>query len=147
MTSNPGTRTLTAASAEAFVRDWHGSLLQGVPVEDLLPQLANGLRLELPAQVVRGAGEFRTWHAAGPHVPVADRRLAAARLDVRLSSPVHAEVSCVLPADADRPETRQQWSLVLRDGRLRIRTLAVRLRPESAPALVPAAAEPALAGA
>ncbi|MET9147642.1 hypothetical protein [Streptomyces sp. NPDC004042] len=152
MTRREGARALTAAAAEAFVRDWHTALCAGAPAAELVPHLANGLRLELPDHVVRGAEEFTAWHTAGQRLPLTGGDFAATPLEVHLSSPVHAEVSCALPGGPGRDPVRQTWWLVLQQGAPRLRTLTVHpefatdpaAEPRPAAATVPAAPEAAV---
>ncbi|WP_026252131.1 hypothetical protein [Streptomyces sp. PsTaAH-124] len=137
MTRREGARALTAAAAEAFVRDWHTALCAGAPAAELVPYLANGLRLELPHHVVRGAEEFTAWHTAGQRLPLTGGDFAVTPLEVHLSSPVHAEVSCALPGGPGRAPVRQTWWLVLQQGTPRLRTLTVHPEPATAPAAAP----------
>lgn len=124
--SQAATRTeWTAEVIDAVVRHWHTRLITEAPVTDLMADLANGVRLELPGQILRGTQEFRTWYERGQHAPLADHRLAHADCEVSISSPVHAQVTVRLPASADQAATRQEWWVVLQDEVPRIRTVVV----------------------
>lgn len=149
MTSSGGTPPLSAQEAEAFVRDWHARLTAEVPADELLAHLANGLRLELPTGIVRGPQEFRTWYEAGLHGPLADGRMAAASVEVAVTSPVHAQLTLTFPdpaEDGTGSGGRQEWWVVRQGGALRLRTIVVSApasRPTAAPE--PAVAEPVFA--
>jgi hypothetical protein len=133
---------LTAREAEAFVRHWLELLAAGAPADELVPALANGMRLELPAGIVRGPQEFRTWYEAGAHAPLAGHRFAGVSWEVDVTSPVHAQVTLAVPAgDGDAgPGCRQEWWVVRQSGVLRVRTIVV-TAPVPQPVPVPAAAE------
>ncbi|MFE0105116.1 hypothetical protein [Streptomyces sp. NPDC059009] len=133
---------LTGSAIEMFVRSWHQQLATAAPVEQLLPQLANGLRVELPDRILRGQGEFRRWYAAGAHAPLDDTRLADAAFDITVKSPVHAQVCVDLPGTDHLPAVRLEWWLVRTGGSLRVRTVTV---TADAPATPQAAPEPEFA--
>lgn len=143
MTSSDGAAPLAVREAEAFVRDWHRRLAAGGPTGELIATLANGVRLETPTAVLRGPDEFRAWYEAGQHEPLADHRIAGAEWDVTVTSPVHVQLTAVLPAAAGTgPSCRQEWWVVRQDGALRVRTIVVTtLAPQPAAEV----AEPAFA--
>ncbi|MEO3751593.1 hypothetical protein [Streptomyces sp. B6B3] len=124
---------LSAAGAEDLVRRWHRSVTDRVPVERLTPDLANGLRLDLPSAVVRGVADFCRWYADGRHLPLAGRSVALADVRVRLLSPVHAEVTATTTTGHDGWLARHEWWVVAQEEGPRIRTISVTW-PDSATA-------------
>ncbi|WP_405474991.1 hypothetical protein [Streptomyces sp. NBC_00009] len=138
------TPALTAEAAEVFVRTWHQKLSDGAATGELLTQLANGMRLELPGRIVRGLEEFADWHAQGLHTPLCDIRVLGASFQVTLSSPVHAQVVIDLQGDTDNASVQQEWWLVRKDGELHVRTICV---TSQQPASRAARAQPVLARA
>ncbi len=144
MTSSGGDPAVQ--EAQAFVRDWHRRLAAGGPIDELIATLANGMRLETPSAIVRGAQEFRAWYEAGQHEPLADHRIAEAVWEVKVTSPVHTQLTLTLPAaDGTGPAGQQEWWVVRQDGALRVRTIVV-TSPVPQPAAMPVVvAEPAFA--
>ncbi|CAL9674803.1 hypothetical protein [Streptomyces sp. enrichment culture] len=147
MTSSGSAVRLTATVAEAFVKDWLGRLAAGAPAEELLPALANGMRLELPTEIVRGSAEFRAWYESGRHGPLTDR-LTEASWEAGVTSPVHAQLTLTVPAGDGTGTCRQEWWVVRQNGVLRVRTIVVTApvtRPAAGPAPASSVAEPAYA--
>ncbi|MGP4109579.1 hypothetical protein ACTWP5_01505 [Streptomyces sp. 4N509B] len=141
---SPSSGRLTADAAEALVRRLHREVTDRVPVGRLTPHLANGLRLDLPGRVVRGLADFRRWYASGRHRPLTGADLALTDVEVRLLSPVHAEVRATVTAVRDSarasaqgsarggPGSEQTWLVVLQNGHLLVRTVSVEpLSPET----------------
>ncbi|MFD5317117.1 hypothetical protein [Streptomyces sp. NPDC127098] len=126
-------RRLTAARAEALVRRWHRALTDRRPLGELTEHLANGLRLDLPSGVVRGVEGFRRWYEAGDLLPLAGRGVALTGVDVRLLSPLHAEVTATTITGPGAVPTRHEWWVVRQPEGPRIRTISVR-QPAAAPA-------------
>ncbi|MBR7831092.1 hypothetical protein KDK95_32605 [Actinospica sp. MGRD01-02] len=141
-------RVLTPAHVHRLIETWCTALERRGPAAELLPHLANGLLLQLPDRTVRGTDEFARWyrrqHDHAESVAVLSAA-AAGRIDVRIATPVHAEVTISpwLPGHAP-----QNWWVVLRDGSARIRSISVRggaavPRPEPPAGPEPAARVPA----
>ncbi|MDT0306629.1 hypothetical protein RM780_06595 [Streptomyces sp. DSM 44917] len=116
---------LSAEGAEALVRRWHRAITNRVPVEQLTPHLANGLRLDLPTGVLRGIEDFRRWYASGRHLPLAGEAVDLAEIRVSLPSPVHAQVMVTTTAEPGAAPVRQEWWVVRQEGGPRIRTISV----------------------
>ncbi|TDC62576.1 hypothetical protein [Streptomyces hainanensis] len=133
---------LTSARAESLVRRWHRSLTDRRPLDELTAHLTNGLRLDLPSGVVRGVEGFRRWYEAGDLLPLAGHAVALTGVDVRLLSPLHAEVTTTTITGPGAVPTRHEWWVVRQPDGPRIRTISVRQ-----PAVAPAAARTALLSA
>lgn len=55
---------VTEAEADAFARDWFDRLNRHVPVEDILPLVADdGLEMAFPERTLHDHAEFRDWYA------------------------------------------------------------------------------------
>ncbi|GAA2734741.1 MULTISPECIES: hypothetical protein [Streptomyces] len=128
MTSAPSRSVLSVDAVHRLVDQWRAALARRAPVEELLPHLANGLLVELPGRIVRGAQDFRHWYGeSGGQAALCDDRPGADEVRVRVVSPVHAQVTLQDPGsspDAPAPLARQTWWVVLQDGVPRIRTMA-----------------------
>ncbi|MFI7276587.1 hypothetical protein [Streptomyces sp. NPDC049879] len=134
----PARSTPVAATVEDLVRDWYDALGRGVPAEQLLPYLANGLRIDLPTAVVRGPQEFSRWYLTDACLPFTRCKPEPAGIQVRVQSPVHAMASVSVAGPDGTPAARHEWWVVFQDGVPRIRTIAVEPRPSSeAPAPAP----------
>ncbi|MCE7007201.1 nuclear transport factor 2 family protein [Kibdelosporangium philippinense] len=130
-------QSITQAAVHGLVQDWFTALDQHDDVEVLLDLLTdNGLVLHLPQGTVRTHEEFRDWHAdmiATYFDEVRDLR------DVRIhaTSPLHAQVlvrvnwqsRMWVPPSASSVwvgvDSTEEWSVVLRDGKPKIRTCTV----------------------
>ncbi|MDT0446638.1 hypothetical protein [Streptomyces johnsoniae] len=123
--------TPPTATVEALVRDWYEALGRGVPAEQLLPHLANGLRIDLPTTTLRGRQEFERWYRTGACRPLTGARPEPGGIQVHMQSPVHALASVAVAGAGDVPPARHEWWVVLQDGVPRIRTIAV--QPRTAP--------------
>ena len=128
---------ITEAAVRRLVRDWCTALDRHDDVKVLLDLLAEaGLVMHLPERTVRSHDEFRSWYEENIGTYFDEVREV---LDVKVTatSPLHAEVSLRVNWQArtwapPAPDstwigvtTEETWSVVLRDGRPRIRTCTV----------------------
>jgi len=127
MTSAPARSVLTVHSVRRLVDQWTTALARRAPLDELLPHLANGLLLELPDRTLRGVGEFQAWYRESGARSLADARRAGGDVQVRLASPIHAQVTITnSPASPGLGTTHQAWWVVLQAGAPRIRSVVVR---------------------
>lgn len=130
-------RSLTESAARQFVQDWYAARDRHAPVETQLDFLArNGLVLRFPEMTVRSHDDFRTWYS-DITARFFDEVHDVQKVDVTLTSPVHADLSTLVrwQARVREPGTaRRHWlafdtsvtcSLVLQDGAVRIRTYGI----------------------
>lgn len=130
---------------QRLVRQWLAARDEGRPAEEVLQSLAeDGLVAHFPHVTLRGRQQFGEWYARAKSLFPRERH-EVEQVDVRLTSPLHAEVTLQLRWQLWGPhstqgwigaDTTQQWSVVLRDGSARLRTLAmdrVHLLANSAP--------------
>lgn len=128
---------LTEESVRQFVQDWYDALDRHDPIADVLPYLSrNGLTMRFPEATLHNVADFRDWYDAVTH-RFFDEVHELKRVDVRLVSPAHADVSVVVNWQArvwNPPAARsewlgfdasQTWSVVLQDGAPRIRSYSV----------------------
>jgi hypothetical protein len=145
-------RVLTASAVERTVTDWYAALDRHAPVEEVLQHLVpRGLVMHFPEGTVRGLRGFRTWYRTVCRL-FFDEAHRVDAVTVRPVTPLSAEVEVAVtwttrtwrpPAAQSRTlsfDARQSWSVVLHDGRPRIRTYTV-------DALTPRPGYPALADA
>ncbi|MEU7278410.1 nuclear transport factor 2 family protein [Streptomyces sp. NPDC045431] len=146
----PVTDLLTRSAVERTVTDWYAALDRHAPVEEVLHHLVpRGLVMRFPEGPVRGLAGFRSWY----------RKVCALYFDevhrvdavtVRPVDPRSAEVEVAVswrarvwsPPDAYSRtldfDARQTWSVVLLDGRPRIRGYTVDALTPRAGSPVPA---------
>lgn len=130
-------QVLTEAAVRQLVKDWYDGLDRHDPVEQLLPFLAtDGLVMNFPEVTSRGLDAFKEWYHTVTHL-FFDEVHVLKQVDVKLISPVHAEVVVVVNWQTkvwNPPAARsvwkgfdaaQTWSVVLQDGTPRIRTYTV----------------------
>ncbi|WP_433269165.1 YybH family protein [Actinosynnema sp. CS-041913] len=130
-------RPITEAAVRGLVQDWFAALDRHDDVEALLNLLApTGLVLHLPQATVRSHDDFRSWYQ-GMVATYFDEVHEVLDLRVQATSPLHAEVALKVnwqsrmwaPPSANSVwvgvDTAEHWSVVLRDGRPRIRTCTV----------------------
>lgn len=147
--TNPARAThqpvLREDEVQRLVRQWLAARDDGRPAEEVLQPLAeDGLVAHFPHLTLRGRQQFGEWYTRAKNLFPRERH-EVEQVDVRLTSPLHAEVTVRLRWQLWGPhstqgwigaDTVQQWSVVLRDGSARLRTLAmdhVRLLANSAP--------------
>jgi len=119
---------------QRLVRHWLQTRDQGRPAQEVLQCLAeDGLVVHFPHLTLRGRREFGDWYTRTKQLFPRERH-EVEQADVRLTSPLHAEVTLTLRWQMWGPhstqgwigaDTTQHWSVVLRDGTARLRTLAV----------------------
>ncbi|MEU4449438.1 nuclear transport factor 2 family protein [Actinosynnema sp. NPDC050801] len=136
MTGGAGDQ-ITEAAVLDLVRDWFAALDRHDDVEVLLDLLAQaGLVMHLPEGTVRGHDDFRSWYGENTNTYFDEVR-EVLDMTVTATSPLHAEVSLRVnwqsrmwapPAPNSAwigLTTTQTWSVVLCDGRPKIRTCTV----------------------
>lgn len=140
-----GPAVIDEPAVHRLVHGWLQARDKAHPTEEILAHLtAEGLVLHFPQTTLRGRNQFADWHTRTrtlfPH-----ERHTVDDIQIRLTSPLHAEVSVRLrwqlwsPGRADSwigVDATQHWSVVLRGEEARLRTLAMdrpRLLPGSAP--------------
>ncbi|RKN36695.1 nuclear transport factor 2 family protein [Streptomyces hoynatensis] len=151
----PATPVAPAASAAAsvlgepevhrLVQAWLEARDAGLPAQQVLEHLAPlGLVVHFPQVTLRGRDEFRDWYVRTKR-RFPQERHEVEQAEIRLTSPLHADVSVRLRWQLWRPqepdgwigvEATQHWSVVLRAGAVRLRTLDMdraQLLPDSAP--------------
>jgi hypothetical protein len=129
--------TLTVNDVRQLVQDWYDALDRHDPVEEVLPYLAsNGLIMRFPEGALRGEDDFRDWYKAVT-TRFFDEVHVLTEVDVKLTSPLHADVAVVVNWQArvwNPPAPRsewlgfdatQSWSVTLQDGLPRIRRYIV----------------------
>jgi hypothetical protein len=136
MTGGTGDQ-LTEVAVRGLVRDWFAALDRHDDVEVLLDLLTEaGLVMHLPERTVRSHDDFRAWYGEATSTYFDEVHDV---LDVKVThtSPLHAEVALrvgwqsrmwVPPAPNSAwvgVNTKEAWSVVLRDGRPKIRTYTV----------------------
>lgn len=117
----PDSATLREEHVRDLVERWNGALARRASLDELHGLFANGLLVELPDRALRGRAEFDAWYCGQPATTVA-RHAATGGITVRIVSPKHAEAEVV--GRHGRPW--QSIGVVLQDGVVRIRTVAVR---------------------
>jgi ketosteroid isomerase-like protein len=129
--------TLTETDVRRLVQDWYDALDRHDPIAEVMPFLAsNGLVMQFPEGTLRGADDFRQWYETVTH-RFFDEVHVLASVDVRMVSPVHADLVVVVNWQArvwnpPQPNSEwlgfdatQTWSVVLQDGAARIRRYIV----------------------
>ncbi|GAA3753151.1 YybH family protein [Salinactinospora qingdaonensis] len=129
--------SLDEQSVRLLVKEWYEALDRHDPEEKLISFLASdGLVMNFPEGTLRGIDGFRSWYQAVTN-KFFDEIHEITSVDVRMLSPVHAEVRVVVNwqtkvwnAPAPNSEwlgfdATQTWSVVLQDGTPRIRTYTV----------------------
>lgn len=137
--------TLDEQQVHRLVEHWLRARDERRPAQEVLqPLAADGLVVHFPQVTLRGRQQFRDWYTRTRQSFPYERH-EVEHVDVHLTSPLHAEVAVDLrwqmwgpPASGSwiGVEARQHWSVVLRGGSVRLRTLAMdhaRLLADSAP--------------
>jgi SnoaL-like domain len=130
-------QTLTEVAVRQFVQEWYEALDRHDPIDDMLPYLAsNGLVLRFPDATVRSHDDFRDWYEDVTS-RFFDEVHELRKVEVRMVSPVHADLSTVVNWQArawQPPAARSSWlgfetyrtcSVVLQAGAVRIRRYGV----------------------
>lgn len=137
MTDIDTRQTLTEEAVRRLVKDWYDALDRHDPLEQVTGYLANdGLVMHFPEGTLRGHDGFASWYETVTH-RFFDEIHELKSVEVKLTSPVHAEVIVVVnwqtkvwnpPAPRSSWlgfDAAQTWSVVLQDGAARIRTYTV----------------------
>jgi hypothetical protein len=137
--------SLDEHQVQRLVHHWLRARDEGRPPEEVLRPLAgDGLVVHFSQIALRGRQQFRDWYIRTKRLFPRERH-EVEHVEVRLTSPLHAEVALDLRWQLWGPHTSdgwigvkatQHWSVVLRDGSVRLRTLAmddVHLLNDSAP--------------
>ncbi|MFC6092799.1 nuclear transport factor 2 family protein [Saccharothrix sp. BKS2] len=133
MTGGTGDR-ITESAVRGLVRDWFAALDRHDDVEVLLDLLTEaGLVMHLPQRTVRDHEDFRAWYRETTSTYF-DEVHDVLDVKVATTSPLHAEVALrvnwqsrmwVPPSPSSAwvgVTAKETWSVVLRDGRPKIRT-------------------------
>jgi uncharacterized protein (TIGR02246 family) len=136
---------LDESEVQRLVQHWLRARDEGRPARDVLQSLAaDGLVVHFPQVTLRGRQQFSDWYARTKERFPRERH-EVEQIDVRLTSPLHAEVTLGLRWQMwglhgaegwIGVDATQQWSVVLREGTAFLRTLAtedVHPLPGSAP--------------
>lgn len=129
-----GRGVLDEQDVHQLVRAWCRARDRGAGAAELSRYLAlDGLVVHLPQVTLRGVEEFQAWYVR-TRTRFGRESHRVERVDVRLTSPLHAEATVRLRWQLRRPQSPevwigvdavQHWSVVRQAGAVRVRTCAM----------------------